>query len=85
VQTASGVGAPCTKDGPACPNGMFCTASQVPDGGSAQGICIQIGCNVAADCGDSRATCCTPPQGGGLVNICIPEACRPAGCIPVAQ
>jgi len=84
AETSSGIGRLCTKGGNECAAGQFCTAGQGSgDAGSSQGICIQIGCTSNADCGDSRATCCTPPQGGGLVNICIPEACRQAQCIPV--
>jgi len=80
VTSSTGVGKPCTKGGSECATGQLCSADQVDAGG---GICIQLGCSSNADCGNGGATCCTPAEGGGIINICIPEACRPADCTPV--
>ncbi|MCA9618568.1 MAG: hypothetical protein KC731_06095 [Myxococcales bacterium] len=77
---AAGIGAACTKGGGECPSDLTCTADQndEPDG-----FCLRIGgCNATPDCGGGWATCCAPPEAGGLINICVPEACRPAECIP---
>jgi hypothetical protein len=84
VVSPTGVGKACTKDGAECPTGMICSAGQAgaPDAGQG-GMCIQIGCKASTECG-AGATCCAPRQGGGLVNICIPEACRPLDCVPAA-
>jgi hypothetical protein len=83
VQTSTGVGTKCTKGGNECPTGMICSAGQGGPDAGAGGICVQIGCTSASECG-TGGNCCAPAQGGGLVNICIPEACRPADCVPVA-
>jgi hypothetical protein len=82
VETPTGVGRKCTQAGNECPGSMMCSAGQGGTDASAGGICIQLGCTATSDCG-TGGTCCTPAQGGGLVNICIPEACRPATCAPV--
>jgi hypothetical protein len=75
-----GIGAPCTKGGGECNAGLSCSMDQ---GSEPPGFCLKIGgCNVTADCGGEWATCCAPKEAGGLLNICIPEACRPADCIP---
>jgi hypothetical protein len=82
VETPTGVGHPCTPTGNECPTGMTCSAGQGGTSASAPGICVQIGCKTQAECG-TGGTCCTPSQAGGLINICIPEACRPSDCPPV--
>jgi len=75
-----GIGQACTKGGDECPSGLTCTADQ---NDTADGFCLQIGgCTTTSDCGGGFATCCAPPEAGGLINICLPEACRPAECIP---
>lgn len=81
----NGVGRKCTNGGGECgsdPN-MTCTASfpGASDAGAASGICVMSGCGTSADCGG--ATCCAPQQAGGLFRTCMPEACRPASCIPI--
>lgn len=81
VETPTGVGRHCTQTGNECPSGMTCSAGQQGTDPSA-GFCVQIGCKAQAECG-TGGTCCTPSQGGGLVNICIPEACRPSDCPPL--
>lgn len=81
-ETETGVGRACTKGGDECPADMSCSADQ-GQGQGGGGICIQLGCEADAECG-TGATCCTPPQGGGVINICIPEACRPEDCIPLS-
>jgi len=78
--TDTGIGLPCTSDGSECAAGLMCSAmfSGEPDG-----VCIQLGCETDADCGDGgQATCCAPEQGGGSLTICIPEACRTPSCTP---
>lgn len=82
VETPTGVGRHCTMNGSECPAGMTCTAGQAGTDPNAGGYCIKIGCEAQSDCG-TGGTCCTPTQAGGLVNICIPEACRPLDCRPV--
>ena len=75
-----GIGAPCTKGGGECGQGLSCTSDQ---GDADPGMCIRIGgCKATADCGGGWGTCCAPKEAGGLLNICIHEACRPADCIP---
>jgi hypothetical protein len=81
VVSPTGVGTHCTKDGNECPTGMICSAGQGGVDAGSGGMCIQIGCKATSECG-TGATCCAPRQGGGLVNICIPEACRPLDCVP---
>ena len=76
-----GIGELCTKGGGECATGLSCTADQ--GSGDPSGFCIKIGgCKTTPDCGGDWATCCAPKEAGGLVNICIPEACRPSDCIP---
>jgi hypothetical protein len=78
---AKGIGAPCTKGGNECATGLTCTLDQ---GSSPPGFCLEIGgCKTTADCGGGGVTCCAPAQGGGLIDICIPEACRPSNCQPM--
>lgn len=75
-----GIGASCTKGGGECAAGLTCSMDQ---GAEAPGFCLKIGgCEVTADCGGDWATCCAPEEAGGLLNVCIPEACRPANCYP---
>ncbi|MBK8256126.1 MAG: hypothetical protein IPK82_26085 [Polyangiaceae bacterium] len=75
-----GIGAECTQGGGECAAGLTCSLDQSPE---PPGFCMKIGgCDVTADCGGDWATCCAPKEAGGLINICIPEACRPADCIP---
>jgi hypothetical protein len=62
-----------------CAAGQMCTATF---SGEDSGVCISVGCETDADCGGGDATCCAPPQGGGSVKICTPEACRSPSCIP---
>jgi hypothetical protein len=77
---ALGIGATCTKGGGECADGLSCSMDQ---GSEAPGFCLKVGgCEVTADCGGDWATCCAPKEAGGLLNICIPEACRPADCYP---
>ncbi len=77
---ALGIGAACTKGGGECASGLSCSADQ---GDDPPGFCLKIGgCQTTPDCGGGWATCCAPKEAGGLLNICIPEACRPADCIP---
>jgi hypothetical protein len=79
--TDTGVGTACTAGGSECAAGQMCTADFR---GTPEGLCISIGCESDADCGSGgNATCCTPSQGGGAINICMPEACRSPSCIPV--
>lgn len=77
--SAIGVGATCTQGGGECAQGLSCTLDQ---GAEPPGFCLKLGCDTTADCGGNWATCCAPKEAGGLLNICIPEACRPADCIP---
>ncbi|MFT3766409.1 MAG: hypothetical protein QM820_12990 [Minicystis sp.] len=80
VPNAAGIGAPCTKGGGECASGLTCSADQ---GDDPPGFCLKIGgCTTTPDCGGGSATCCAPKEAGGLLNICIPEACRPADCLP---
>lgn len=80
-----GIGGTCTNGGGECAAGLSCTADQQAGAQPGDpGYCIQIGCTSQADCGGGWATCCTPPEGGGLINICINEACRPTDCIPTS-
>ncbi len=75
-----GIGQACTKGGDECAAGLTCTADQNDD---PDGFCLKVGgCATTSDCGGGFATCCAPPEAGGLINICLPEACRPAECIP---
>lgn len=75
-----GIGSVCTKGGGECAQGQTCTSDQ---GDASPGMCIKIGgCDVTADCGGGWGTCCAPKEAGGLLNICIHEACRPDDCIP---
>lgn len=90
TESAGGVGRPCTAGGGECnapdggASGLFCSADGPGrDAGTTSGMCIKLGCSSSADCGG--ATCCSPAIGGGLVNICIPEACRDPSCIPTAD
>ncbi|MDD9935434.1 MAG: hypothetical protein OXT09_17630 [Myxococcales bacterium] len=76
----SGVGAPCTADGMECADGLRCTAGLSGDGD--EGICIGLGCESSDECGEG-VSCCTPELGGGVINICMPEACRPTSCAPI--
>lgn len=84
TESAGGIGRKCTTGGGECDTGALCTADSPGggggDAGTRSGICIKLGCSTSADCGG--ATCCSPPQGGGLVKICMPEACREPTCIP---
>lgn len=78
-----GIGAACTAGGNECGAGLSCSADQDQAPAGSTGFCLKIGgCNAQADCGGGGATCCSPAQAGGLINICLPEACRPADCIP---
>jgi hypothetical protein len=80
--TSTGIGLACTSDGMECAAGQMCTATF---SGKESGLCISLGCETDADCGDGDATCCTTPQGGGSLKICTPEACRSPSCIPTAD
>jgi hypothetical protein len=78
--SAIGVGASCTKGGNECASGLTCSLDQSPE---PPGFCLKIGgCTTNDECGGGSATCCAPKEAGGLLNICIPEACRPSDCIP---
>lgn len=78
---ALGIGAPCTKGGNECAPGLTCSLDQASTPEGSKGFCLKIGgCGSAEDCGGGGATCCAPAQGGGLVTICMPEACRPTNC-----
>lgn len=83
VANSLGIGAECTKGGGECASGQQCSADQgqTPDG--VPGFCLKIGCNTEAECGGGGVRCCAPAEGGGLINICTPESCRPTNCIPV--
>jgi hypothetical protein len=75
-----GIGKPCTKGGGECAAGQTCSLDNDP---TPPGFCLSIGgCQTTADCGGGDATCCSPKQGGGFINICVPEACRPSDCAP---
>lgn len=79
----NGIGAPCSRGGNECATGLSCSLDQPQAPEDGVGFCLQIGgCATDDDCGGGGATCCAPAQAGGLLNICIPEACRPADCIP---
>lgn len=41
-----------------------------------------MGCRSNEECGPGN-TCCTFPIIGDIANLCIPEACRSEGCIPL--
>jgi hypothetical protein len=74
-----GIGAPCTAGGGECNEGLTCTSDQ-PGGGDGDGFCLQVGgCTMSEECG-TGAVCCAPAAAGGLLNICIPEECRPSDC-----
>jgi len=73
---AMGVGAGCTAGGNECPSGLQCSADLSSSSGP--GFCLKIGCTTASECG-AGATCCAPPQGGGI-KVCLPTACAPASC-----
>ena len=78
---ALGIGLPCTKGGEECGPGTLCSLDQgqTPDGTT--GFCLSIGaCQSTNDCGGGSAVCCAPAEGGGVINICLPSACKPAGC-----
>ncbi|MCA9515882.1 MAG: hypothetical protein KC635_13140 [Myxococcales bacterium] len=77
-----GVGAPCTGGLGDCASGLSCTMDNVADGGGQAGFCMKIACESDADCGSGYTTCCAPAEAGGLLNVCLPEACRPTDCIP---
>jgi hypothetical protein len=81
---SGGIGRACTSNGGECDKTLFCSAN-APGGGDAgsgkRGVCMKIGCSTSDDCGG--ATCCTPSVGGGLIQICVPEACRDPSCIPL--
>ena len=76
---SNGIGRFCTPGGSECPNSLLCSADLLSQ---AFGICFQAGCTSNADC--SGTTCCTTPI-GNVANICVPEACRPTDCVPVAD
>ncbi len=74
-----GIGAACTPGGGECNEGLTCTSDQ-PGGSDGDGFCLQVGgCTTSDECG-SGAVCCAPAAAGGLLNICIPEVCRPDDC-----
>lgn len=74
-----GIGAPCTPDGGECAEGLTCTSDQ-PGGSDGEGFCLKVGgCTTSEECG-TGAACCAPAAAGGLLNICIPEVCRPSDC-----
>jgi hypothetical protein len=76
-----GIGQRCSMSGGECDQGLICTADFFRVNA---GICFSIGCNGDADCGAGN-TCCTLPNLGTIVNLCIPEACRPGYCIPTSM
>lgn len=76
-----GIGVACSKGGGECPATTLCSADQSDEGGDT-GFCLSFGCNTNDSCGGGATTCCAPSQGGGIIKICIPEACRPTDCIP---
>lgn len=76
-----GVGASCTAEGMECKAGLRCTAGL--NGQGDEGVCIAIGCETSEECGGGGATCCTPALGGGVINVCMPELCRPDDCAPI--
>jgi hypothetical protein len=73
---AMGIGTPCTNGGNQCPSGLSCSSDL--NSSSGPGFCMKVGCSTAADCGG--ATCCSPAQAGGAVNVCLPTACVPSDC-----
>jgi len=74
---AMGIGAACTAGGGECPSGLSCSSDLNSTPGA--GFCMKVGCSAASDCGG--ATCCSPAQAAGAVNVCLPTACVPAGCV----
>lgn len=79
-----GIGTACTEGGDECPAGTLCSLDQggTPDG--TYGFCLSIGaCQSSPDCGGGNAVCCAPAEGGGVINICLPGACRPDNCVPI--
>jgi hypothetical protein len=72
-----GIGAACQPNAGSCASGLSCSSDL--QGTSAPGFCMKIGCTGASDCG-SDATCCSPAQSGGAVNVCLPSACVPSDC-----
>ncbi len=74
-----GVGAACTAAGGQCPSGLSCSTELQASAKGAPGFCMKVGCMGASDCG-SGATCCSPAQSGGAVNVCLPGGCVPADC-----
>jgi hypothetical protein len=75
---ALGIGGPCTAGGGQCASGLSCSADQ-QSSASGAGFCLKIGCSATSDCG-ANATCCTPSQGGGAINVCLPTGCVPSDC-----
>ncbi len=82
IPTSTGIGEKCTKGGNECKSGLSCTLdqSQTPEG--SPGFCFKIGCATSAECGGGFNTCCAPKEAGGLINVCMPEACRAPTCAP---
>lgn len=77
---SNGIGRLCSAGGTECGSGLFCSADLL---NVSTGLCFQAGCMSNADC--SGTTCCTLPIVGSVANVCLPEACRPDFCIPVAS
>lgn len=73
-----GVGAACTRGGGECAPTLGCSADL--GGDEEAGWCLRLGCETSADCGGGAAVRCTPERGGGLLNICITNNCRPDPC-----
>jgi hypothetical protein len=79
VANEKGIGQPCLRGANECKLGLTCS-SDVQSSAPPDGLCISVGeCMHPNECG-SNATCCAPAAGGGAVNICVPEACRPSDC-----
>jgi hypothetical protein len=76
---AIGVGAACTGGGSECPSSLSCSADLQSAAKGTVGFCMKVGCKATADCGGG-ATCCAPKQGGGIVNVCLPNNCVPSDC-----
>ena len=76
---ALGVGAACTAAGGQCRSGLSCSTDLQSSAKGTPGFCMKVGCTGASDCG-SGATCCSPAQSGGAVNVCLPSGCVPSDC-----
>jgi hypothetical protein len=74
-----GIGAACTAQGGQCASGLSCSTDLQASAKGTPGFCMKVGCTGSSDCG-SGATCCSPAQGGGAINVCLPGNCVPSDC-----